>query len=702
MPSPRRRRTRRPTKAAGSALALAVALGCGGSPVAAPRDDEGSLEASTVADTSAAEAERDDQAERDAAVAELVEHAAHERASRDFGALPAWSARSGADPWALLVDGSRTLGVSRRGAVMVLDEDARVVERIATVPGATAIVRVGDALVIASETTGELDVLDADTLAPRRRLALPGVASIRALAWGAAEGRLYLADPHRHRVLAVPWPVAKGAVPEVETIDACSGALGLARVGEWLVVDCLLDHRVLARRVGEGGRLGPAAAIEHDGPIWSFDAVVRDGGALALLLGGVEDRPLDRTDGAFGYIDSFVFVVDVEPGAVPTARRRHALNVSAHGVVTPKRVRWSGVAATEAMVTGYGSDVALAIAWPSADEAGTPRIEAHRVAPGITDFTGTLDRGLFASPLLDAWISTHPGQPPRVAPVPDATDDRTPAERLGEALAFTTLMAPHGTSEGRRSRFTCETCHFEGTTDGRTHFTGRDDVHATTKTLRGLLNNRPHFSRALDRTTAGMVHAEFRVANRGTEQDPWFSLTRADAAWLDDLRAPPDPLDPVTLRRALIDFLAAFTPESNPAVRGREAFTAEEAAGAKLFAEHCESCHRARLVADDPASAVPLPRWEALVLHGSGGITWASEARHRTGVTPYVHAEGARVPSLRRLHGKRPLLTNGSAATPEAVLDAVRLDAPEVHGGGAGRPLDTAEKRALAAFLALL
>ncbi len=684
----------RPTKAAGSALALVLALGCEGGPGgdAQPGDLEAPAEAAE---------EGGEPPERGEAIERLVGYAAAKRASLDFAALPPFGARSGSDPWVLVEDGPRTLGLLRRGAVVELDAEARTRARAEVVPGATALVRVADTLVVGSETTGELDVLDATTLVRRRRLALPGVASVRALAWGAAEGRLYVADPHRHRVLATAWPVADSAAPAPVEVAACGGALGVARVGEWLVVDCLLDHRVLAQRVDASGELGPAATIEHDGPIWSFDAAAREDGSLALLLGGVEDRPLDRTDGAFGYVDSFAFVYAVTPTEPPVATRRHALDVSEHGVVTPKLVRWADDAASEAWVTSYGSDVALTLAWPP-EHAGEPRVTTHRVAPGTTGLAGTPAHGVLASALLDAWIVTRPGQPPRVVPVPDATNDRTPSERLGEALAFTTLMAPQGTSEGRRSRFTCETCHFEGTVDGRTHWTGRQDVHATTKTLRGLLNNRPHFSRALDRTTAGMVHAEFRVANRGTAQDPWFSLSRADAWWLDALGAPPDPLDPVALRQALIDFLAALTPESNPAVRGLEAFTPAQAEGARLFGLHCESCHSARLVADDPATAVPRERWPALVLHPSGGIVWGSPARHRTGVTPYVHPDGPRVPSLRRLHARRPLLTNGRAPDVAAVLRDVRPGTPEVHGGGPGQPLDDAEQAALAAFLDLL
>ena len=71
--------------------------------------------------------------------------------------------------------------------------------------------------------------------------------------------------------------------------------------------------------------------------------------------------------------------------------------------------------------------------------------------------------------------------------------------RMGEVLFFTTLISPHNSARGPLSRFTCETCHFEGYVDGRTHHTGRKDVRATTKPLLGLFNNRPHFSRALDR-----------------------------------------------------------------------------------------------------------------------------------------------------------------------------------------------------------
>ncbi len=643
--------------------------------------------------------------EIDTAVAGLVEATARRRAVTDFSTLPPWSARSGADPVALSTHGPRTVGVEHRGRLVVLDAEANVTAAASTVPGARTLAWIDDTVVVASETTGDLDIFDADTLRSRARQRVAEVASIRDVAWGEPERQLYLADPHRHRVMRVAWPSAPttdGTVHSAEMVDACTGALAVMRVQGWLLYDCMLAHQLVIRSVAADGRLGPATTIEHDGPMWSMDAVATAQGGLRVLVGGVEDHPLDRQDGAFGFVDSYVFEYQVAPSSPSTpatAALVHALDVSTHGVITPKRVRW--MADGEAAITGYGADVAVGVRW-SEDPAAAPEVRRVPSMPGVTDFVGTLDQGLFANPLLDAWMFTRPGQAVTAVAVDDPTDDRTASERLGEALAFTGLMAPQATSAGRRSLFSCETCHFEGRTDGRTHWTGRGTVHATTKTLRGLFNNRPHFSRALDETTAQMVHAEFRVANTGTEQDPWFTLPDGDAPWLDALGVAPRPIDPVALRRALIDFLAAFTPEPNPAIVGQREPTAIQRRGAELFAAHCESCHRARWITDEPSSAVPPDRWFEYLLHPTGGIVWASELRYQTGVEPYVHAQGARVPSLRRLWVKRPLMTNGSAATVEQVLQGVRPGQAAVHGGGDGPGLSPDERAALAAFLDLM
>ena len=226
-----------------------------------------------------------------------------------------------------------------------------------------------------------------------------------------------------------------------------------------------------------------------------------------------------------------------------------------------------------------------------------------------------------------------------------------------------------------------------------------EDVRATTKPLVGLHGNRPYFSRALDPTMARMVHNEFRVANKKNRRDPWFSLDRADFPWLDTTGVP-ETMSPLFLRRALLTFLMGFEHTPNPAAAGRNAFTPSERRGAEVFAERCQSCHAARLVSDDPTSAVPQAEWEAN-LFSTGTIVWGRNGYEKTGITPYVHPEGARPPSLRRLYKKRPYFTNGSAADLEAVLAAITSTGLP-HSGEPAGSLSSKERADLRAFLGLL
>ena len=68
------------------------------------------------------------------------------------------------------------------------------------------------------------------------------------------------------------------------------------------------------------------------------ELTVRQGDDLLLAVGGIEDHPLDRSGGSFGFIDSFLFVYRVERGA-KAAERLQAVNVGELGVVTPKALR---------------------------------------------------------------------------------------------------------------------------------------------------------------------------------------------------------------------------------------------------------------------------------------------------------------------------------------------------------------------------
>jgi hypothetical protein len=633
------------------------------------------------------------------------------RASTDFARLTPSDRSRGPDPYriAALPAGSgaaRFVGLLRgRDAVVLLDASLREIDRqrAPASPSGLAVSAKGDVLVVGEQsTTIQRYVVKGDHLHAQGALESHALA-LRDVAIG-PEGVVYAVEERAGRLLSLPQH------GEIREIQAGTGAFRVRRVGARVVVDSLLDHTLVAYDVDAQGFPSPVGAvvIHHDGPIWGFEAL-DDGGDLVIAAGGVEDHPLDRAGGSFGYVDSFVFVYRVAEGA-RAAEKIAAINVSALGVVTPKALLLRAVeGGFEARVAGYGGDHLLTLTLGSKGSTVPPRTALSPLLPGVTSLAaGAGDTIVAADPLLDAWISVANGavvsvpaeDPGEHAPSP------SPTSRLGESLFFTTAMAPWDSSEGPLSRFTCETCHFEGHVDGRVHSTGRGDIRATTKPLLGLFNNRPHFSRALDPDLATMVNNEFRVAGANSGHDPWFHAAVAEQPWIRGLGVPDGELDAASLRRALMGFLMEFTHRPNPMAMSHVAFTSSERAGAEVFARRCEGCHAARIITDDPASRVAPGDWERLVLAREGAIVWAMSEYRKTGVEPYVHESGARVPSLRRLYKKWPYFTDGSARTLGDVLDRARFQGAtgffHDHAPEGLETLSYQERGALLSFLALL
>ncbi len=636
--------------------------------------------------------------------ARLAAYEDERHASFDPLTRSSWSASAGDEPFAIAaLDGASAVGVLRgRDAIVLLDRDAVERSRVSGPddPTAVAIGADGAAYVVGAGGDVVRVARDGDGLGAPTPLSLPGIGRGRELV--AAPWGLVATDAAGDRVLAFPQARRPAAATATADVSACGGPIGLAHGGGLVAAVCLFDRGLALTELDAGGtRVLRSTRVVHDGPWWSATVVPRGDGWI-VAGGGVEDHPLDRSDGSFGYVDPHVFVLSVTRcGAALCAERLAAINVGAWGVVTPK---WVGVElvgeAIGLTITGYGGEQMTRVELRADGTLGPP---THRaVAPGLRQLARVGDGWIGANPLLDRWVRIDDdGDVHLVAPV-GPTAPRDSDVRVGEALFFTSLLAPGADSTGQRSRFTCETCHFEGTVDGRVHFTGREDIHAATKPLLGLFVNRPHFSRAFDRTLAMMVDNEFDVANRGSAQGPQFSVSPTSTPWLAVLGVDA-PMGPEALRRALMSFFVAFDHEPSPAVRGRTEFTALEREGARLFATHCESCHQARTITDDASTRVDPSRWPSLVLSPVGPLVWASETRVRTGITPYVHADGARVTSLRRLAIKRPYFTNGSARSLEAVLEGLRLRPDFAHAGGdATAGLDAEARRALLAFLVLL
>lgn len=631
------------------------------------------------------------------------------RRATDFAALPPSDAVLGPDPYriARLRDDVSIGILTGASAVVAIDASGRERARVAAPawPRGLAVSRTGDILVV-GEGARELAHyrLDGDRLVRVATIAVDAL-GLRDVALAPDETTAYVVEDRSGRLLAIDLARAGGGpgfhATGTRELGRCHGPIDVEAIAGHVVVDCLLDHALELR-----GDRGEVARIRHDGPIWSFALHREPDGSLLVAAGGVEDHPLEREDGGFGYIDSYLYLYRLAPHAVQ-AQRLAAINTSELGVVTPKwvaiRAAEGGIAVT---VTGYGSAGLATLHWRAGDLGAPPRIVRGDLPPGTTAAQLADDGTLIAAnPLLDAWVVQRHRAPPVLAAIAHDRPPRALPSRIGELLMFTTLMAPWNPTDGKRSRFTCETCHYEGYGDGRIHYTGRKRVHATTRPLYGLFNNRPHFSRALDRTTAKMVHAEFRVANRFNGRDPWFAVTAADAPWLAYVDGVPALLEPLALREALTSFLADFTHRTNPAAALDTRFSPLARAGAEVFRDRCARCHAPRLVADDPASLVPFERWEALVRSPAGPIVWGQDTYEKTGVEPYVHDRGARVPSLRRLSRKWPYFTNGSAGSLADVLARFAWDDARAYHDGApaaAAHLSGDERDALLAFLELL
>jgi len=488
------------------------------------------------------------------------------------------------------------------------------------------------------------------------------------------------------------------------------GGLRLLRRGRRLLISSLFERSLSVLTLDDRGIPSREwGTIRHDGPIWAFDVVEEPGGLLVALT-GVEDRPLIRAHGEFENIDSFLWLYRFRQSAAglrdpQPAERVASLNVGEHGLLVPKAVQVRAEAdGVQVTALASGSAGLLRAKWLT-DFTSAPVVSSVPTLPGASDAAFVGEEVIFAAPLFDAWIRLD-AVGTQVVSV-DAATRPEPAARLGEALFFTDLMAPYNSSTGTHSRFTCETCHFEGGVDGRVHHTGRGDVRVATKPLFGLANNRPHFSRALDPDLSAVSHHEFRVAGAGSGKDPWFALSVEGFPWLRQLGILESTLTPEQLRQALLVFLYRNSHAPNPRARGSAKFSELQSRGARAFQDRCASCHAPRLFSDDPSSQVPYERWESLVFARNAPIVWARGDYEKSGVLPYVHERGTRIPSLRRLQRRPRYFTNGSSATLSDVLSRFRYTKESALHDVAPTdtqlaPLDASTRAALLAFLALL
>lgn len=528
-----------------------------------------------------------------------------------------------------------------------------------------------------------------------------GVTSIRDLVYVPSLRSLFLLDGFNRRLVQLTlkpdWSSRRDLQFEQKSFPIGAGPIQIRFLKNHLLINLLLDHSLLIVPLIQGRpNFTLASRITHDGPLWGFDAFASED-SLTIAAVGVEDRPLNRLGGEFGYVDSFLFIYKVPlDSAVGIYRwppkgggkaQRLTRNLSQLGVVTPKAVRFetptknlAGLANLWVLPFGSGR-----LARFELGSSGLKLTGNFPVPPGTTDFlispekqksgdgpSGNRDL-ILTNSLIDRVYLLQVGKDGssyhRFLRLPSVPSTLSRQSRLGELLFFTTLLTPHNRSEGELSRFTCEACHYEGTFDGRVHYTGRGHVFAVTKTLRGLANNVPLFSRAGDKSLASMVLAEFSAANQ--ERKDSFNVAVENYPWLSEVDGMPPILTPYDLRVAFLSFFFDYRHRSNPRRVQSSKLSSKALRGLTVFRDRCEYCHLATVSTKETAS-LPAVQWQEWLESKDRDLVWGAPFYTKTGIEPYVHRAGARVPSLRRVQQKFPLFTNGSSPTLRHLLARFR------------------------------
>ncbi|HSR68379.1 MAG TPA: hypothetical protein VLU25_10590 [Acidobacteriota bacterium] len=598
--------------------------------------------------------------------------------------------------------------------VLLCTPDLRVLDRRPAPRSPTAWDRQGEErLFLGGELSSSLSVyrIRSDRLLPLESIPLRYSVSVRDLTYlQHPRPALFLLDGFDRQLVRLD--LEQGSQ---QFFPLGAGPASILSLGGHLVINLLYQHAILIVPLSAGIPDMPSATrLAIQGPFWSVDAVLRDD-RLLVAAGGVEDRPLDRSQGEFGNLDSFLYLFELtrsEGVFRPSGEdgRVAYLNLSELGVVTPKALSFHRDAeGLELWVAGSGSGRVTAF---QVDGFDLRLMQSFEAGPGASELTlhmrQSRKRLALANPLLDRidLFDAGLGVPSRVGRPLDLLGPRIASDssRLGEILFFSTLMSPGNRSEGSLSRLTCEACHFEGGLDGRVHFTGRDDIHLATKPLRGLADNVPLFSRGGDATLSSMVMAEFRVINQGRKDI--FELRPSHFPWMRDPDAGAEVLTPAQLRKAFLSFFVDFRHRPNPwSVRQKELDPLARV-GLEVFRRRCEDCHQA-IDATRQGQGIPPQEWPGWLLSEDRDPIWGAPFYSKTGIRPYVDQAGTRVPSLRRVWLKYPYFTDGSSTTIGNVLGRFRYRGStvwhhynaELEPGPAPEALTPEEVEALEALL---
>lgn len=433
-----------------------------------------------------------------------------------------------------------------------------------------------------------------------------------------------------------------------------------------------------------GGRLAVAAGIaprltlQHVGghrrrQVLSQDAPVRalafDAGRNTLWAVGLNPAPVRRDEGPVRGLFSVLlgFELPGDPVATGTGEpvAKSAVDLRAHGVIDATGIAlWEGVLA----IVGSGSrnvllfspDTGEARALPTGSGPGQPVVTpAGLVIPNRFDETITLISGTPQAPQVQV-IPLGPA--PAICETP---------RLLGELL----FHEKHLWGESEENRFTCNSCHWELSTDHRMQPGMLESRRELTRPVRGISMVAPLFTPMQSPMLADAVKGFFTVL----DERHWQDVPLAEGLAL-PLREGICEVSADQAQFALLTFLMTANPRVGPLRRADGSFSPEAKAGAALFVRDCAGCHEpTENLRHRKHGTAPLTVATLLEQLHEGPLSFGAPLYARSGVEPYYTTAGNRISPLLDLGRGGPFFSNGSARTLADVIRRTRPGDTAVH-----------------------
>ena len=254
---------------------------------------------------------------------------------------------------------------------------------------------------------------------------------------------------------------------------------------------------------------------------------------------------------------------------------------------------------------------------------------------------------------------------------------------MGELVFFDKVLW------SKKDTFTCNSCHWNGTTDHRLHAGFRQARWEQTRNLSGISMVYPIFTPMQAPSLAHAIQGFFDAL---------------DSRWWTQKGAPTGPIrlhfrqrsftvERNIAQKALLHYLMNRPIERSPWRNPDGSFPEIAQKGAQLFIRDCVRCHEASQNMRHRHSRVP--QKELLKILRQQPLVFGAPFYVKTGIKPMFHAHGHRISPLTELYRGGPFFSNGSAPHLEAALLMTNPNSATVHGPShTMTPFYTPEERA--------